>query len=89
MPGEEVAGSSPGAVAAAHLAAGLDDKGLRQLPWVSDQPALGLAGGYHNCHKLGGCSQYYKRGGYSCSPPLVDDKSLTPVLGMSYKSPWL
>ena len=88
MPGEEVASSSPGAVAATHLAAGVDDKGLLWLPWVSDQPALGLAGGCCNHHKLDGCSQYYKGGGCSCCPPLVDDKLLMPILGIICKLPW-
>lgn len=88
MPGEEVAGSSPGAVAAAHLAAGVADKGLERLPWVSYQPALGFAGGCCNHHKLDGCSQYYKGGACSCCPALVDDKLLMHILGIIYKLPW-
>ena len=88
MPGEEVAGSSPGAVAAAHLAAGAADKGLRWLLWASDQPALGLIGVCRNHRKLDGCTQYHKGGGCSCCAPLADDKLLMPILGIICKSPW-
>lgn len=61
---------------------------LPWLPWVSDQPAPGLAGGCCNHHKLDGCSQYYKGGGCSWCPPLADDTLLTPILGIIYESPW-
>lgn len=61
---------------------------MRVTARVGAQPALGLPGGCCNLCGLDGCSQYYKGGGCSCCPPLVDDKLLMPILGVIYKSPW-